>query len=273
MAGDWIPMRKDLWDCPEVIRILSAICPQNVRNAADKLRRKCEVVGALFKTWSIFDTFSDDGTLVGYDAESLNELVGIENWAQNLQHVGWLVVNEDSLEMPKFTTYLSKSAKRRMKDAERKKSVRNVSAKCPQNVRNDADKKRTTEEKRREENINTPVVPKGTNKTSLGSRKACQYSDDFEQFWNAYPAKGRSEKIKSWKAYKNALSIATHEQIISGVGRYALSRKAAEGFVKNATTWLNGGCWDDECEAAPKPESRVATAEDLRNWTPSGLDF
>jgi len=128
MAGDWIPMRKDLWDCPEVVRILSATCPQNVRNTADKMRRKCEVVGALFKTWSIFDTFSEDGTLAGYDADSLNEMVGLENWAQNLQHVGWLLITEDSLEMPSFTTYLSKSAKRRMKDAERKKDVRKMSA-------------------------------------------------------------------------------------------------------------------------------------------------
>jgi len=188
MAGDWIPMRKDLWDCPEVVRILSATCPQNVRSAADKMRRKCEVVGALFKTWSIFDTFSEDGTLAGYDAESLNEMVGVENWAENLQHVGWLVIGEGSLEMPSFTTYLSKSAKRRMKDAERKNAVRKVSAKCPQNVRNDADKKRTTEQNRTEQksikrNIDEPKV------------RRCFSDSFFDGIWAKW-RKHRSEKQK-----------------------------------------------------------------------------
>jgi hypothetical protein len=187
MAGDWIPMRKDLWDCPEVVRILSATCPQNVRNTADKMRRKCEVVGALFKTWSIFDTFSEDGTLAGYDADSLNEMVGLENWAQNLQHVGWLLITEDSLEMPSFTTYLSKSAKRRMKDAERKKDVRKTSAVRPQNVRIVADKKRTTEEKRTEEKSNkyieTPKAPR------------CFSDSFFDGIWAKW-RKHRSEKLK-----------------------------------------------------------------------------
>jgi hypothetical protein len=182
MAGDWIPMRKDLWDCPEVVRILSATCPQNVRNTADKMRRKCEVVGALFKTWSIFDTFSEDGTLAGYDADSLNEMVGLENWAQNLQHVGWLLITEDSLEMPSFTTYLSKSAKRRMKDAERKKDVRKTSAVRPQNVRIVADKKRTTEEKRTEEKSNKKE------KQESGSKAYCSYlqNPEFAEVAEAY---------------------------------------------------------------------------------------
>jgi hypothetical protein len=187
MAGDWIPMRKDLWDCPEVVRILSATCPQNVRNTADKMRRKCEVVGALFKTWSIFDTFSEDGTLAGYDADSLNEMVGLENWAQNLQHVGWLLITEDSLEMPSFTTYLSKSAKRRMKDAERKKDVRKTSAVRPQNVRNTADKKRTTEEKRTEEKSNKYI------ETPKAAR--CFSDSFFDGIWAKW-RKHRSEKLK-----------------------------------------------------------------------------
>ena len=163
MAGDWIPMQKDLWACPEVVRILSAFCPQNVRTGSDKcpqgvrivsdrLRTKCEIIGALFRTWSLFDTFSDDGILCGYDAQSLDEEVGIANWAENLCHVGWLKINVDSLEMPGFSKHLDQSAKRRMKDAQRKaESRKTASAKCPQNVRSDADKMRTTEQNRTEQ--------------------------------------------------------------------------------------------------------------------------
>ena len=36
-------------------------------------------------------------------------------------------------------------------------------------------------------------------------------------------------------------------------------------FLKYPATWLNGGCYDDEIE---KPINRVATAEDLKSWTP-----
>lgn len=152
MAGDWIPMRTDLWDCPEVVRILSAICPQSVRTVSERVRRKAEIVGALYRTWSLFDTHSDDGILRGYDASSLDELVGIDGWSANLQHVGWLLIGQDSLEMPRFEAYLSQSAKRRHKDNKRKATTRKkVSAKRPKNVRSGADKMRTTEEKRREE--------------------------------------------------------------------------------------------------------------------------
>lgn len=154
MAGDWIPMRLDLDTCPEVVRILSAICPQR----ADKMRRTNEVVGALWRTWSLFDRHSDDGILDGYTSEDLNDAVGIEGWAENLQHVGWLLIEPQRLTMPGFESWLSQSSKRRMKEARRKQiSRKKLSAKCPQR----ADKKRTTEEKRREENNNTPLPPKG----------------------------------------------------------------------------------------------------------------
>ena len=164
MAGDWIPMKTDLWDSPQVVRILSAICPQSVRDASERVRKKSEIIGALYRTWSLFDTYSDDGTLHGYDQMSLDEMVGIEGWSENLQHVGWLIINSDSLEMPGFERYLSHSAKRRQKDQRRKADDRkNLSANRPQSVRNDVDKKRTTEEKRREEknNKNPPNPPRG----------------------------------------------------------------------------------------------------------------
>ena len=163
MAGDWIPLRTELWDCPQVVKIASAICPQNVRTHADRARAKCQILGALYRTWALFDTYTTDGILHGYDAETLDEEVGVDGWSANLQHVGWLVIEAQALIMPEFETWLGHSAKRRLKDAQRKKeerkTVRKTSAICPQNVRKKTDKKRTTEQKRTEHSSFPPPTP------------------------------------------------------------------------------------------------------------------
>lgn len=145
MAGDWIPMRTDLWECPEVVRLLSAICPDSVRDPSKAVREKSKIIGALFRTWALFDTYTDDGILHGYTAEVLNASVGMDNWAENLQHIGWLAINEQSVVMPEFNVWLSSSAKARLKDAQRKRNERKeASEDCPKPVRKSADKNRTT---------------------------------------------------------------------------------------------------------------------------------
>lgn len=153
MAGDWIPMRTDLWECPQVVRILSASCPQSVRSDA----QRCAIIGALYRTWSIIDRYCDDGILDGYSKEALDQAVGIDGWSELLESVGWLAIESQSLVIPGFEEWFSSSAKRRLQDAKRKRVSRKP---CPQNVRNDADKKRTREQDRTE-HINPPKSPKG----------------------------------------------------------------------------------------------------------------
>jgi hypothetical protein len=143
MAGDWIKMRTDLWDHPKVVRIVSAICPQSVRD----LSARCRVIGALYRTWSLADCHSSDGILDGYTAEALDAAIGIEGWAENMQHVGWLIVEAQRLIVPRFEEHNGVSAKRRADDAARKKRVRKTSAECPQTNGQNADQRRV--EKRR----------------------------------------------------------------------------------------------------------------------------
>jgi len=131
MAGDWIKMRVDLQTHPKVVRIASAL-------HADRLR----VIGGLHAVWSLFDAHSEDGELVGYTADALDELVGWRGFAAALEDVGWIEITQKSLFLPRFCTHNGTSAKRRAQEADRKKSVRKMSA-------SDADKKRTREEKRR----------------------------------------------------------------------------------------------------------------------------
>ncbi|MCF5049326.1 Pyocin large subunit-like protein [Pseudomonas simiae] len=139
MAGDWIKMRIDLQTHPKVFRMVSAL-------KADRLR----IIGGLHIAWSIFDTHSSDGELVGYTVEAMDAVVGWPGFTQAMIDVEWASVNDGgSLVMPRFDEHNGASAKRRANDSERKrnerkKPVRNLSA-------SDADSLRTREEKRREE--------------------------------------------------------------------------------------------------------------------------
>ncbi|WP_405648705.1 Pyocin large subunit-like protein [Pseudomonas sp. Ld6] len=139
MAGDWIKMRIDLQTHPKVFRMVSAL-------QADRLR----IIGGLHVAWSIFDTHSSDGVLVGYTVEAMDAVVGWPGFTQAMIDVEWASVNDGgSLVMPRFDEHNGASAKRRANDSERKRNerkshVRNLSA-------SDADSLRTREEKRREE--------------------------------------------------------------------------------------------------------------------------
>jgi hypothetical protein len=98
--------------------------------------------------WCLFDAHSTDGRLDGYTPETLDDHLRWPGFAAAMIAVRWLVFVEDdsggSLALPEFDTHNGQSAKRRAQDKDRKKDVRKASAL-------DADKKRTREEKRREE--------------------------------------------------------------------------------------------------------------------------
>jgi hypothetical protein len=61
MAGEWIPVRVDLFGCPQVVQILSKLCPECVRTKSERVRKTSEIVGALVRMWSLFDRHTDDG--------------------------------------------------------------------------------------------------------------------------------------------------------------------------------------------------------------------
>ncbi len=136
MAADWIKMRVDLPTHPKVVRIASAC-------KADRLR----VVGGLLSVWGLFDAHSVDGQLEGYTPDVLDETIGFPGFSVAMIGVGWLEFDGSSLWMPQFEEHNGQSAKKRAQDADRKRNDRNSSA-------SQADKKRTREEKNREEKDN-----------------------------------------------------------------------------------------------------------------------
>lgn len=136
-------MRADLITHPKVVRIMSAL-------KADKLR----VIGALHAVWSLFDAHSDDGVLDGYTLEALDDHLGWPGFSASMARVDWLIENAESLAVPRFDEHNGQSAKRRATESQRKRTDRNVRKTSAV----DADKKRTREEKRREDINTLPTV-------------------------------------------------------------------------------------------------------------------
>jgi hypothetical protein len=209
---------------------------------------------------------------------SLGRVTNVTGFPELMRDAGWLTEGVDSdgrrfVEFPNWENWLGQSAKKRILDAKRQQKRRtpNDSGSVTQMSRSKRDKNVTTvQESTGEKNINTPVVPKGTDRKT-SSQKSVPYSDQFEQFWNAYPSSGRTGKLATFKAYRKSLETTTHEQLLKGVERYSGCKKVAEGFVRNSSTWLNQGCWEDAADQVARSESRIATDDDLRNYTPNGM--
>lgn len=280
MAGDWIPMRTDLWECPEVVRLLSAICPDSVRDPSKAVREKSKIIGALFRTWSLFDTYTDDGILHGYTSEVLNAAVGIDGWAENLQHIGWLSINEQSLSMPGFETWLSSSAKARLKDAQRKRNSRKeASESCPKPVRKSADKNRTTGEERTGERFNTTHTPREDGQQEppivVDASQPAQL-----RTWK-YP-QCVSEKVRSsidrWQAYRIEMcGRPDGDAAIEGLVQYSMQLKWTDDQIDAAVTFSiakKARTWYDPANDFNKPRMpSPPTASRPRGAPPAEIPF
>ena len=116
MSGDWIPMRTDLDEDPSVIGIAQQL---NVSET--------QVVGWLWKLWSVASRQTATGWLPHYTLERIDRLVDSSGFAEALEAVGWLHPRKDGVEIPHYDHWLSNSAKKRFKEAMKKRLSRMVS--------------------------------------------------------------------------------------------------------------------------------------------------
>ncbi|HDC4673056.1 DnaT-like ssDNA-binding domain-containing protein [Enterobacter kobei] len=186
MAGDWIKMRADLHTHPKVVRMASAL-------KADRLR----IVGGLHSAWCLFDVHSVDGLLDGYSADTLDDLIGFPGFSRAMMAVGWLEENGESLVMPRFEAHNGQSAKRRAQDADRKRNVRKASA-------SEADKKRTREEKRREDIKDKPHIGSEQNSPVDNSAGGSEPDPDVNNaMLNGYVAPGGMGEFGKFQMHDN----------------------------------------------------------------------
>jgi hypothetical protein len=70
---------------------------------------------------------------------------------------------------------------------------------------------------------------------------------DFESWYQQFPK--HVAKAAALKAYRAVITkkLATPAELLAGAMRYAAERSGQDPkYTKHASTWLNGGCWDDE---------------------------
>lgn len=80
----------------------------------------------------------------------------------------------------------------------------------------------------------------------------------FNEFWRHYPRGRKTAKADARRKFiaivtgKHRDLAATPEQLIAGAMRYAAAMGDHHPYVKMPSTWLNGGCWEDEDLAPPQ---------------------
>jgi len=100
------------------------------------------------------------------------------------------------------------------------------------------------------------------------------HQDDFVHFWQIVPHKvGKRAAEKAYRAaVKHVMAehgipaVEAHQLIRDRMEAFAATPQAQGKFCPHPSTWLNAGRYDDE-PAQPKV-SRVATADDAKNWNP-----
>lgn len=130
MAGDWLPVRVWITKTHEI-----AVIAERCEMATET------VAGHLLNLWSFASENTENGVLEKMTFVSLVCAIGAhESFWRAAEFAGWLVCDDRGIVIPNWDNWMSCSAKKRLKDRlrkklQRRKNVRKMSAKCPQNVR------------------------------------------------------------------------------------------------------------------------------------------
>jgi hypothetical protein len=121
MAGDWIPIRKDLPHSNEVYE-LAEKCQMSPR----------EVVGTLHDLWCWVDSETLDGRIPGCSKNRVALIVNLRpEFLDILSEINWIRWQNGDFYMVNFDTWLGESAKKRLKESRRKRQERKKLPKTP----------------------------------------------------------------------------------------------------------------------------------------------
>ena len=158
MAGDWIKMRGNLWDDPRVAKLC------DITDCGE-----AQIIGGLYWLWATADQHTESGIMPGLTLRQIDRKTGIAGFGQAMCEIGWLADHPEGVRIVNFEEHNGQSAKRRSSDAQRKASIRNVSASSADNVRTDSGqnapdcgaREREEKEKNREEDKKQKNTPHG----------------------------------------------------------------------------------------------------------------
>ena len=199
MAGDWIKIRSNIKDDPDVIIL------------AEKLSiDEFGAVGRLHAVWAWLDQHSKTGTNVRISSAYLDRLTACPGFADGMRAIGWLCGRDGDLEFPRFDRHNGDSSKNRAADSKRKQEDREAKEETRTNVRKNPDKcpKNSGLEKRREEKSILTLTSKNNARGVLSELKSFAVelglpeSDGESMFdhWEANGWRNGSSPSRDWRA-------------------------------------------------------------------------
>ena len=244
MADFWIKVEKSTPDKSEIFEIaeILGIDPD-------------AVLGKLIRVWCWADSNSENGHIKSVTPVLIDRLTMSQGFADAMKTVGWLADGE----IPNFSRHLGESAKKRAKDAERKRMSRTSSESGHKKSVTESGLDKSREDKSREDKKDKVKTP---DQSSIDRE---QLDWCFEQFWlsgirkvNKKAAKPKFQKIISSQSKPDGPTIYDlTNQLINDVK----SRLSAGqlGFAEmHPTTYLNGERWNDELKQ-PEQQSKPVT--------------
>ncbi len=93
------------------------------------------------------------------------------------------------------------------------------------------------------------------NITKKNTTYADEYTEEFLEFWVAYPPH-KGSKYEAFKSYQKARKGKDHETIIRSATAYAEFCAITGQYIANATTWLNGKRWEVDYTTSITPARR-----------------
>jgi hypothetical protein len=239
-VSGWIKVDKELSETIRFKRMVKAY-GNALRGVTERdvTRDRTMLLGALVSLWMYADShIRDDNTLV-ITLDEIDEIVGVEGFAQSIP-ADWLkVIDAEHVELPDFLEHNGTSARQRKNNAKRqakhrwgKKQLGVTRDVTHRNASNDARPDQTRPEETRPESKSALVVP-----------RVCDEDEHAE--WEATlaiypPGAQRSDLIGAERAARRLVEDgkATWEQLREGVVRYAAACKATNRLVLNPVNFF-----------------------------------
>ncbi|HVX15988.1 MAG TPA: hypothetical protein VHC22_32690 [Pirellulales bacterium] len=272
MAGDWIKMRTNLLTDPAIVVLTKS-------TTLDEFA----VIGRLHTLWSWADEHTRNGYAPGVTRKWLDKFLRYDGFCDALERVGWLCVENAGVRLPKFDKHNGQTAKTRAHTRSRAGAKRFGDGDA-RGVRA-ADKAQRSKRPGRPIARETPLLAElhpvppvaltsSTEKKRRVRKRTVGSESEFDLFWNSYPSR-RGRKLGKQKCSHLFSSLPRDDQLLATTAakNYAASDEAQHGFARDPERFLKADWWRDWL-GPPQPEERmprVATAEELANWTPFGV--
>ncbi len=109
MAGDWLKIEANTPEKEEVLAITSLMGWDD-----------CDLtIGKLFRLWRWFDQHTTNGNAARVTPALLDRIVGVAGFCEAVSAVGWLVIDDQGITLPRFDRHNGKTAKSRALTAKR----------------------------------------------------------------------------------------------------------------------------------------------------------